>query len=514
MIYGLQADIMKQQKSAKWVTTSILAAVVAIALYNAYPGLTDEIWQDEAFTLLRYASGGFWRPFTTYIEPNNHPLFSALLSLWLGVVGQNAGENLLRLLPLGFFLAAVPATFFAGRRLHGTACGLIAALQLAASTVSANHATQLRGYAVSWLPFALMLWCALNINSPQANRWRLGYALSAVFAVAVLPSNLFFSLIVAAAVSVFHLASGMAWNRRNLIGTAILFGSPCFGLLAYAAIWRDVIAAASVDWSGWNRRILFAQWVISTSAEFTIIPVLAMGGFLFALLRALRPNVGQPSTAPYALFALVLPLGMLGLIAGLTQPPFPRTLVPILPVWYCLIGMLAAIAIERIWQRAPRHAVIALCASGLIAALATAYALRTQPCGGIAPRSGEPEQWDLCYQYFRHDYHPARALAAIDRLQAIAPRPVVAHFEGWWPLVRLAQGRYSIMHYRMEFLPLRKMLGDRMPLSFYPIIVANGDKQFRMMTSYLSLDASRYQLVDDGGHFKVYTVRYEDSSNM
>ena len=181
-------------------------------------------------------------------------------------------------------MAAVPATFFAGRRLHGTACGLIAALQLAASTVSANHATQLRGYAVSWLPFALMLWCALNINSPQANRWRLGYAVSAVFAVAVLPSNLFFSLIVAAAVSVFHLASGMAWNRRNLIGTAILFGSPCFGMLAYAAIWRDVIAAASVDWSGWNRRILFAQWVISTSAEFTVIPVLAMGGFFVCII--------------------------------------------------------------------------------------------------------------------------------------------------------------------------------------------------------------------------------------
>lgn len=496
--------MMSQTASKKWVTVTVLVALVAVALYNAWPGLGDEIWQDEAFTLLRYASGGFWQPFSIYFEPNNHPLFSALLSLWQRLVGDNAGDNLLRLLPLGFFLAAIPATFFAGRRLHGTACGFIAALLLAASTVSANHATQLRSYALSWLPFALMLWCALNINAREATRWRVGYALSAVFAVALLPSNLLFSLIVAATVSAFQLASGMERNRHQSIGLAILFVSPCCGLLAYIAIWRDVIEVPKTFWSGWDRRLLFAQWMISTLAEFTVIPVLAVVGFLFALSRALRPEAGKPSSAPYALFALVLPLGMLALIA--VQPPHPRTLVPILPVWYCMIGMLAAIAIERMLRRWPRHVVAALLASGLIAALSAAYALRTQPCGGIAPHTDDPDQWNLCYQFFRHDYHPARALAVIDRLQAITPRPVVAHFEGKWPLLRLVQGRYPIMHYRMDFLPIRRVLGDSMPLSFYPIIVANSDNQFRMITDYLKLDASRYQLVDDGGYFKVYTV--------
>ena len=212
-----------QVTAKKWATVTMLGALVAVALYNAWPGLSDEIWQDEAFTLLRYASAGFWQPFLIYFEPNNHPLFSALLSLWQRLVGDNAGDNLLRLLPFGFFLAAIPATFFAGRRLHGTACGFIAALLLAASTVSANHATQLRSYALAWLPFALMLWCALNVNVPHATRWRIGYALSAVFAVALLPSNLLFSLILAATVSAFHLASGMTRNRRQLIGLAIFF---------------------------------------------------------------------------------------------------------------------------------------------------------------------------------------------------------------------------------------------------------------------------------------------------
>jgi hypothetical protein len=270
----------------RWPVIAALIFIQAIAIYNTAPGLHDEIWQDEAFTLLKYASGSFWTPFKLYINPNNHVLFSALLSLWQSGVPDPFDTASLRLLPFVFFMLSVPATYLAGQRLNGTACGLIAALMFAASTITANHATQLRAYSTSWLPFALMLWTSLNINGEKPVRNRVAYVASAMFAVALLPSNLFLGWLLAIAVTAYHLAQRDSRTRRHAIGYAILFLGPLSGLIAYAAIWRNVLEAANMDWSGWNRDLLFGQWAISSLAEFPALALLMLMGLALCLLRA------------------------------------------------------------------------------------------------------------------------------------------------------------------------------------------------------------------------------------
>lgn len=132
--------------------------------------------------------------------------------------------------------------------------------------------------------------------------------------------------------------------------------------------------------------------------------------------------------------------------------------------------------------------------------------MRTQPCAGLDNGPKAPEQWDLCYQFFRHDYHPSLVHERIVALQAVKPRPVVAHFEGKWPLVRLARGEYVVYQYRKDFAPIRQMLGAAITLDDYPIVVVDGDAQFQLVVSALALDASKYHLDRDTGHFKIFTV--------
>ena len=74
---------------------------VAGGIFLVLPHLADYIWQDEAYTLIRFSSTGPFYPFTNYHIPNNHPLFSSLISLWWD---WGDSTTSIRLLPFIIFI--------------------------------------------------------------------------------------------------------------------------------------------------------------------------------------------------------------------------------------------------------------------------------------------------------------------------------------------------------------------------------------------------------------------------
>ena len=126
-----------------------LALVLLTGLGLALPHLRDEVWYDESYTLDYFATGNLGHAFTRYHEPNNHILFSALLSVWRGVTDA---APVLRLLPLMFFLVALVLLAAGAARLAGGVAGMLAGMLFATSHVTLNFALQLRGYGPSWLP--------------------------------------------------------------------------------------------------------------------------------------------------------------------------------------------------------------------------------------------------------------------------------------------------------------------------------------------------------------------------
>ena len=60
----------------------VVALCVLLAMVSELPHLTDDAWQDEAATLMLFAAHSLGRAFSDYSMPNNHMLFSTILSLW------------------------------------------------------------------------------------------------------------------------------------------------------------------------------------------------------------------------------------------------------------------------------------------------------------------------------------------------------------------------------------------------------------------------------------------------
>ncbi|MEO8161568.1 MAG: hypothetical protein ABI588_09120, partial [Arenimonas sp.] len=206
-----------------------LLLLEALAWANASAHLGDPIWQDEAATLLNFATKGWLGPFLQYRTPNNHILFSAMMGAWLRLFPSGVDLQTLRALPFGLFLAAVPATFFATRRFSGTVGALIASTLFASSAVSANFAAQLRGYAPSWVFFSLLLWCASNVAAPRRVAWRAGYVGCCVAVTALLPSSFFQAFAVGVAASAFLLVSQGWRGDGTRAGVLVLLVGPFAG---------------------------------------------------------------------------------------------------------------------------------------------------------------------------------------------------------------------------------------------------------------------------------------------
>ena len=137
------------------------------------PGLSDTVWQDEAATLLLYAKRQFTYPFAVYPQPNNHMLFSGVLSLtWER--GDTPVQS--RMLPLWtWFVTLVAITAI---RILGSRAGLIELAVFCGNSVTEAFAHELRGYAFSWpwilLMAATMLPFVRGSNHPAGLAYGLG----------------------------------------------------------------------------------------------------------------------------------------------------------------------------------------------------------------------------------------------------------------------------------------------------------------------------------------------------
>jgi uncharacterized membrane protein len=222
----------------KWfVWGPLLLVCVALGLLNVLPHMHEAIWQDEAATIAFHASRGVIDPFIHYNSPNSHLLFTSLLAAWMKMFPNGLDVFTLRLLPVLLFLAAIPATFAAGYRLGGAACGSLAAVLFASSVVSANFASQLRGYGPSWLFLSLALLCALGTLAAGSKFrwWQLGYFLSGMAAIALLPTNVYFLMAISACFCVAILAAPASASGKKREAVTILLAAPVLGLFGRLA---------------------------------------------------------------------------------------------------------------------------------------------------------------------------------------------------------------------------------------------------------------------------------------
>ena len=473
------------------VSVLLLLLVEALAILNALPRMHDAIWQDEAATLLNFASSGWQRTVFDYHSPNNHMLFSSMLAGWMPLWPDGVDIFRLRLLPLLTYLAALPVAMLAARRIGGAGSAAAAGLLFALSTVAANFATQLRGYAPSWLFVSAVLWCALNANEPKRLRWRLGYVLACVVSVGLLPSNLLLVLAigVACCLRLLVLHGWRASGARSAVGVLLL--GPFLGLLLYAPVFGSLLENAQYGFSDWSRRELASAWLVGTLFDFRyLVPLVAAGLALGARDALAHWRDGRREEAAQFVLVSALLCGLGGVLLVMPHTPFPRTFVPYLPAWLCALGWCIAQCVAAVTRR--ERIVPAALVAGL-AAIAMWAARPLPECRGATSAIGTGG-YDLCYQYFRDRYRPELVVTAWIELGR-PDVPIAADYEATYALSVLGVPGLQVHEYRN--FPQR----EGAPA---PMLVAHQPERVPEMLGHLGVGSTPYRLLVDTGYFKVY----------
>lgn len=455
------------------------------------PHLREELWQDEAFALAEDGGSSFLQPFQHYWTPNNHIGFSVMLVAWIKLFPSGLTVVDLRALPLLLFVLAIPATFLAGRRLGGPICGLVASLLFATSTVASNFATQIRGYGPSWLFIALAFLCAMNVAQPRnATGWRIGYVLATLTAIAILPSNLYWMAVVAGGASVYLFLEARQRGGRPLVTIAILLAVPpaCL-LLAYSAIWSELVRVGVLDLSPWTRASLLKNWAFGTFSDIRWIVPLIGAGLLAGSWHAWTNRDSAPEARrPELVLSVLLLAGLAATVYLMPHAPFPRHLVPFLPIWFCAVAYLVCRGLSLLRCRDARLAYVL---GAALLAVPLAVAKPAASCK-TAPSPGTAFDYDLCHQYFRDNYHPSKVVefwSALGRPDV----PIVTDYEGYFSI--------AILHSPVEVFEYREYPSTSGRI---PLIVAHDQASLEQMADALALGGRGYRLVSDTGYFKIY----------
>ena len=300
-------------RPAEAVSIWWLIVIVGVAVILRIPGLNSGLWIDEIFSLLNSFRSGFGQIVTVFPGDNQHPLYSVLAHLFLGVFGETPWA--IRLPAVVFGVATVPALYWLGAMVVSRREAFFAALLLAVSYHHIWFSQNARGYSA--LAFLTVVSTACLIRGlrggPRSSfAW---YALAAALGCYVHLTMVF--VVIAHAlvwVASSWLVSAGQERKRSLTGPPFLgfLGAGFLTLALYAPVFLQVqqffvnkpSALVGVSTPGWALQEGLRVLAVGVGGGSPVVGagVLILGATLFA--------VGVWSywrTAPLALGLFVMP---------------------------------------------------------------------------------------------------------------------------------------------------------------------------------------------------------------
>ena len=391
------------------------------------PHMADQIWFDEALTLTYFSTPHVSHAFTRYDAPNNHVLFSAILSLWQRLPGMVTSFHY-RLLPAAGFAAAACLLFSAARRVLALPGALIASALFATSHVTLNFAAQLRGYAPSWVPVAAgTLLLIRHMKTP--GRWAaFGYSACAIIAVGIIPTNILAFGILAGWAGLHLIVSGGWRKREGLLRLAWLVTVPFVGLIWYVAILKDLWHHAQTYHTPFTAIGVTGHFLQSTLMDLWWLAPVAAVGMVKLIQEAMRETSWAMTGARMQLLLLPVCIGVTMLFLSVSRSvPFARTLVPILPIWFLALAFPTAKTLAACEKWRPNlGSTLAVLVVGAL--LLTARVREASGAGyteRVPPTHRAQDLYDL---YYHQGFRPAQTVSWLK--QNVNPRTSLLLMDG------------------------------------------------------------------------------------
>ncbi|WP_319410098.1 hypothetical protein [uncultured Desulfosarcina sp.] len=476
----------------------IICGTIVLSLYH----LSDELWQDEVYTLLQFASKGPAYPFFDYHLPNNHILFSALLAKWWT---PGSSVEYLRALPLLLFALAMVVYTASVINLGGRIAGIASLIMFAGSTVTENFALQLRGYAPSWLPIIAAMTALPRYMQSGNWTWAMVYVCASAVSVAILPTNLIFCGIFVVWGWLLILLDRKSDLYRRGGQLLIISIGPLLGFVAYSNVLTNLINHSQRKISNWNPLYLAIHWFWAVSADFILlIPFIGLGIIIAARSTFKQPDfsVGRPANNLALLAATITTLALW--LCILPNPPFPRNLVPFLPVWYYLCGYFFSVGWKHFLANNTKlNHVLFLPFIGSVYLLA----VLTPNCFGIKGNKEFPQ--DLCTQYYHEAFYPTRTVQLLNDIIGDRQIPVMTDYDGIYCLGYVIKNSSDIDISLVHYISWKN--SKHLSASPPRIIVTRSVAELQKMLNKTGVTADRYVEIANTGFFKIYSDSFMPS---
>lgn len=485
----MSAPILKK-KYISVLITFLLLSVSAAMLLDA---LIRPLWFDEALTIINFLfPPSIIHIYTNYSIPNNHIAYTFFLRIWI--------ETSSRLFPLtdisfrSFSTAsALLAVFFMfkfWRRSFGLWAAALTSLSFAVSMQFAIYGTAIRGYMLSCLFVVFGLETALRWRQSGLYRWVFAYFLSALLAVAIMPSN-----ILAFAAICLILSSSLKRDSLFSIKTVLPVILPvlAFGIF-YLPIWTKTMNVLYLKegWSSWTSASLHLYGAF----VFSFLPVMLFSSK--GLFLKFRKNL---SVMRIILISTVFILPALCMFIK-TPAPFPRVFFPLWPIWFYLFASLMKTTFA--YFRKYREKQLSVISPAFLGVLLLWGICQGKISGNLSKIfTPEGAQDDFFRPYFLYDFHPDQVVEETLEL-AQSPGEVFIDQSADWPSIiyygkSIRRGGIDADFWLFDY-PYRKIrsLGNIKRI----FIIAHGESDMECLKARFPI--RDYELIRDLGFQKIY----------
>lgn len=466
--------------------------------------LCRPFWCDESLTIMEFVMWPYVQIYTNYSIPNNHILFNMLLRLWLDTGGHlfAVSEIPFRFLSLIFSLAVICFMFHFWRKHFGFKISFLITLCFAVSTPFIIYGTAIRGYMLSLLFVLFGIESMQNWWLKAEKRYLCFYFLSALAAVAVIPSNLlvFCILPLLPTKKDFQISSSESPKQQSIAflkSRLLLFLIPMIAfLIFYGPLFKNMFKAIKFN-SGWNSPVsalghLYSAFIIS------LLPIVILGIMgLFSLSKLKRKQILKG-----VLFGLIFLIPG-ALLLTRNPAPFPRIFFQMWPLWLFILGCSAKHFFSFIKHQSP--AKYPLLFPIILSAIITWGYLQNRFTSELSQvMSFQEPQDDFFLPYYMSDnFRPLKTLAILEKSTGGAKQSTFLSTD--------SDFRSIIFYGKMQGIPYDTWLFDlpKQPIKQLPatgkefFFVCHDETDKNNIIKRFNL--SKVKLLEDNGFQKVFS---------
>ena len=332
---------------------SIFAFIALIPmLFWLVQYLDQDMWWDEMISLKDFALVKASETISTYPDPNNHILFNLINNGWTALFGERDfyfwihHPGSLRFLQWMIALGGISYTFFVGKRFFDSSTGAIAAVLLSTTIPFLNFSMQLRGYNLSVLLTAAVLYHGWRFMRERTKIQLVMTILMGSALLYTLPSNIYFlfSFGLISAIqglrkkTPFDGTHGVSFVKQGYFQLGLaLFGTVLLALLLYSPVLDSVLHNRFVDKEPPSRGYAFTGllWpIVSGFVSWRILLLFPLLIYIPSIRKRWIPKVDieqqHYGRAVQLIFFFLIPF-LVSFLQG--NKPFERTFVPLAPIF-------------------------------------------------------------------------------------------------------------------------------------------------------------------------------------